>query len=363
MKRTSDGELVSRLLAWYARERRFLPWRAAPGTPPDPYRVWISEVMLQQTTVATVAPYFRAFVERWPTLNELVEAPLDEVLHAWQGLGYYARARNLSKCAREVSRRPGARFPDNEADLARLPGIGPYTAAAIAAIAHERRAVVVDGNVMRVMARLFAVRQPLPQASKRLRALAERLTPARRPGDYAQAVMDLGALVCTPRRPQCGRCPWARACLAHARGIAETLPRRAPKRVRPLRHGIAFLALTADGRALFRRRPEQGLLGGMMEVPSTPWRERPWSLAEARSRAPLAARWRALDGTVRHTFSHFRLELGVLAARTEPEPSRDADIWHPLERLGELALPTVMRKVVRHPRAAVNGDESPSARP
>ena len=360
---SSDGDLASRLLAWYERERRALPWRARRGVVSDPYRVWLSEVMLQQTTVASAEPYFRAFIARWPTLEMLAAARRGEVLHAWQGLGYYARARNLHSCAQEVSRRPGARFPDNEAELARLPGIGPYSAAAIAAIAFQKRAVVVDGNVIRVMARLFAVEQPLPGARQRLYALAERLTPEHRPGDYAQAVMDLGALVCTPRRPECGRCPWGRDCLAHARGIAESLPRRAQRRPRPVRHGVAFLALTADGRALFRRRPERGLLGGMMEVPSTPWRDEPWSMAEARGLAPLAARWRALEGAVRHTFTHFRLELEVLTGRPEAEPTAHAGVWHPLERVGELALPTVMKKVLHHAGAAFDLPDHAGRRP
>ena len=348
----------SELLTWYDRQRRKLPWRAPPGTRPDPYRVWLSEVMLQQTTAATVVPYFHAFVDRWPSLGALSKAPLEEVLHAWQGLGYYARARNLVRCARELSERLGGRFPEDEAELRALPGIGPYTAAAIAAIAFERRAVVVDGNVERVMARLFGVAEPLPAAKPRLKELAARLTPAERAGDYAQAVMELGATICLPRQPACGRCPWAAACVGRARGSPESLPRRTPKAARPRRHGVAFVALkgalAGAGELLVRRRPERGLLGGMTEVPSTPWRARAWRAAEARALAPLAADWRLVEGSVRHTFSHFHLELMVMtgwAAETQAAPP-DGTRWHPLGRLGELALPTLRKKVIRHARGA-----------
>ncbi len=335
------------LLAWYDRHRRALPWRGPPGARPDPYHVWLSEIMLQQTTTATVAPYFDAFRARWPRVEDLAAAPLDAVLHAWQGLGYYARARNLHKCARIVATGHGGRFPDTEQALAALPGVGPYTAAAVAAIAFGRRATVVDGNVLRVMARLFAITQPLPAAKAKLSALADSLTPAERPGDYAQAVMDLGATVCTPRSPACGRCPWAGACAARARGIAAELPRRTPKPPKPTRRGLAFWAVRADGAVLLRRRAESGLLGGMMEVPSTPWRAAGWTPAEARAHAPLAARWRPLAGVVRHTFTHFHLELGVLAARVDAAAAAADGVWCPPERFDRRALPTVMKKIAR----------------
>ena len=345
------------LLAWYDRHRRALPWRGAPGTRPEPYRVWLSEVMLQQTTTAAVAPYFGAFLARWPRVEDLAAAPLDAVLHAWQGLGYYARARNLHECARIVAARHGGRFPDTEQELRALPGIGPYTAAAIAAIAFGRRATAVDGNVLRVMARLFAVRQPLPAAKARLEALAatltDALTAAERPGDYAQAVMDLGATVCTPRDPACALCPRAGACVARAQGIAAELPRRAPKAAKPTRRGLAFWAVRADGAVLLRRRADDGLLGGMMEVPSTPWRAAAWAPAEARAHAPVAARWRRLPGVVRHGFTHFRLELGVLAAAVDGDSPADG-VWCRPERFGEHALPTVMKKVARHALAAAS---------
>ena len=345
------------LLAWYDRHRRDLPWRAPPGASADPYRVWLSEIMLQQTTTAAVAPYFRAFLERWPCLADVAAAELDEVLHAWQGLGYYARARNLHRCAREVVARFGGRFPDDEKALRGLPGIGAYSAAAIAAIAFGRPATVVDGNVERVMARLFAVSEPLPGAKRRLAALAARLTPDARPGDYAQAVMDLGATVCTPREPACAICPWRDGCMAAERGIAAGLPARSPRKPRPTRRGIAFWAVRGDGAVLLRRRPAKGLLGGMMEVPSTPWREAAWTVEAAARYAPPAleageAGWWLLDGLVRHTFTHFHLELGVLAARADGDAE---GVWCAEDRMGDHALPTVMKKVARLALAGAPG--------
>src|SRR5580704_7645564 len=241
------------LLAWYDRHRRQLPWRSPPGERSDPYRVWLSEIMLQQTTVVTVAPYFDRFVARWPTVSSLAAAALDEVLHQWQGLGYYARARNLHACAREVAERHGGRFPDDVAGLRALPGIGDYTAAAIAAIAFDRQEAAVDGNVERVVARLFAVREAMPAAKPRLRALARELVPALRAGDFAQAMMDLGATICAPRRPRCVLCPWRDPCAARESGFAEELPARAEKPERPLRHGIVFWLQRPDGAVLLRR--------------------------------------------------------------------------------------------------------------
>lgn len=337
------------LLDWYDRHARQLPWRLSPaqlrrGRRPDPYRIWLSEIMLQQTTVSTVGPYFRAFLDRWPAVVDLAAADLDAVLHAWAGLGYYARARNLHKCARAVAGEHGGVFPDTEAALRKLPGIGPYTAAAIAAIAFDRPAVVVDGNVERVMARLFAVDENSPAAKARLRALAEGLTPQARPGDYAQAAMDLGATVCTPRAPKCLMCPWQPECEAQALGIAESLPRRAPKAERPLRLGIAFWTVRSDGAVLLRRRPERGLLGGMMEVPSSDWAARgPADMVAA----PVAADWRELPGQVNHGFTHFRLELRVLAAQVRKNAKADG-IWVMPDALGDHALPTLTKKVVRH---------------
>ena len=305
--------------------------------------------MLQQTTVPVVAGYFERFLARWPTLEALAQADLDEVLHAWQGLGYYARAHNLHACARRLLSDHGGRFPAEEAALRALPGIGRYTAAAIAAIAHDRPATVVDGNVERVIARLRAVETPLPQAKPALYALAAALTPRERPGDYAQALMDLGASVCTPRNPGCVACPWQRACAGRARGLAEALPHRAAKKPRPLRHGVAFWLVRADGAVLLRRRPETGLLGGMIELPTTPWRDEPWELAEAAAHAPDRRPWEALPQTVRHGFTHFEIELLVAAAETGTRSDVDHDgIWCLPSRFSEQALPTLTRKLMRH---------------
>ncbi len=342
------------LFDWYDRHARRLPWRLSPaqtrrGKRPDPYRVWLSEVMLQQTTVVTVGPYFQAFLERWPTVVDLAAADLDEVLHAWAGLGYYARARNLHKCARVVTEEWNAAFPDTEEGLRSLPGIGPYTAAAIAAIAFDRPATVVDGNVERVMARLYAVEETLPTAKSRLHELAEGLTPRERPGDYAQAVMDLGATICTPRSPKCLMCPWQSSCRARVKGIEESLPRRAPKAERPLRQGLAFWTVRNDGAVLLRRRPERGLLGGMMEVPSSDWAARePADM----SQAPVAAEWRELPGRVDHGFTHFRLELTVLSAHVRKNAKAEG-VWVMPDALGDHALPTLTKKVVRHALAHV----------
>lgn len=342
----NPNALAADLLVWYDRHRRAMPWRALPGESPDAYAVWLSEIMLQQTTVATVGPYFERFLARWPTVRNLAAADLDDVLHAWAGLGYYARARNLHKCAKVVAADHGGRFPDTEAELLKLPGIGPYTAAAVAAIAFGRKATVVDGNVERVMARLFAVTDPLPASKSRLKELAESLTPDERCGDYAQATMDLGATICSPTNPACGICPWREACDAQAQGIASDLPRKSPKKERPTRYGIAFWLVAEDGSVLLRRRPEQGLLGGMMEVPSTDWRE--GALPENDTAgAPVAdADWQPVTGQVRHTFTHFHLELCVVTARLDSKPDLGG-VWCPPDAFGDYALPTVMKKVVR----------------
>lgn len=340
---------AAKLLAWYDRERRLLPWRAAPGQPADPYLVWLSEIMLQQTTVKAVVPYFHKFQRLWPNVEALAAAELDEVLRAWAGLGYYSRARNLHACARTVVARHGGRFPCSESELAGLPGIGPYTAAAIAAIAFGRRAAVVDGNVERVLARFGALRTPLPQAKAEVRHLAAAMVPEQRPGDFAQAMMDLGALICTPRRPCCAICPLADGCRGRALGLQAVLPYRAPKVERPTRSGVAFLLVAADGRILLRRRPDGGLLGGMMEVPSSAWREE--AVGDPILEAPLAAAWRRLPGTVRHTFSHFHLELAVYAGRCPAgtaAPAGGSWRWVHRRELANEALPSVMRKVIAH---------------
>ncbi|HEV2676598.1 MAG TPA: A/G-specific adenine glycosylase [Aliidongia sp.] len=350
-------DLAAAMLAWYDRHRRVLPWRAEPGRGSDPYAIWLSEIMLQQTTVATVGPYFRDFLSRWPTVADLAAADLDQVLHAWQGLGYYARARNLHACAKAVAGQHGGVFPDTEAGLLALPGIGAYTAAAIAAIAFDRPATVLDGNIERVMARLRRVEVPLPDAKPILRAHAAELTPRRRPGDYAQAVMDLGATVCTPRKPRCMLCPWERSCAAHRAGDAERLPLKRAKAARPTRHGVAFWAVRPDGAILIRKRAPEGLLGGLMEVPSTPWVEARWAATDALAHAPVTAEWRLLNGSVGHTFTHFHLELSILVGT--PTDTTDAGVWVRPERLGEHALPTVVKKLVKHALAGLKPPPTP----
>ena len=338
------------LLAWYDRHRRDLPWRAPPGQRQDPYRVWLSEIMLQQTTVVTVGPYFDRFVARFPDIRVLAAAPLDDVLHLWQGLGYYARARNLHACARAVVERHGGEFPDDPAALRDLPGIGDYTTAAITAIAFDRPLAAVDGNVERVMARVFAERQPLSGAKPRLRAHAQELVPPARAGDFAQAVMDLGAVLCTPRRPRCVLCPWRDDCAARALGIAEDLPLQAEKPERPLRFGVSFWLVRDDGAVLLHRRPERGLLGGMIELPSTPWREAPWTESEVIAAAPIGTAWTRLPGTVQHGFTHFRLELALLAGTTDHPPP---GIWATPAQFKEYAFPTLTRKLVKYAMSTV----------
>ncbi len=323
-------KLRKSLLKWYDCEGRDLPWRLRGGRP-DPYRVWLSEIMLQQTTVAAVAPYFTRFLERWPTVEALAAAPRDDVLGAWAGLGYYSRARNLHAAAQQMAVRG---VPQDEASWRELKGVGPYTAAAIAAIAFNEATNVVDGNVERVMARLRAVETPLPDAKAELRALASELVAADRPGDWAQALMDLGATVCTPRAPKCGACPWIGDCAAYASGAPETYPRRAAKAERPRRYGAAF-RIERDGAFWLVRRPDKGLLGGMAALPTTEWRDKKWTRAEALKHAPVAGDWKR-TGAVEHVFTHFALTLDVYSAETAP-PN---DGWW-----GDAStLPTVFKK-------------------
>ena len=340
-------DAARRLLAWYDANARVLPWRALKSERPDPYRVWLSEIMLQQTTVPAVKAYFEKFLSRWPDVEALASASLDDVLRAWAGLGYYARARNLYACARTVANTHGGRFPETEAELRNLPGIGPYTAAAIAAIAFGGRHAAVDGNVERVISRYFAIETPLPQAKPEIRERAQALVPERRAGDFAQAMMDLGATVCTPRQPNCTLCPWAQDCRGRIAGIAASLPRKAEKKAIPLRKGVCFWIERADGAVLLRRRPEKGLLGGMMEVPSTAWGPAPH---EPEREAPVTAQWQRLPGKVEHTFTHFHLELEVWRANgiRARKPEGDDYRWTPRQKLDGEALPSVMRKVVAH---------------
>ena len=343
-----ESSRSSQLLAWYDANARVLPWRARGTAVAEPYRVWLSEIMLQQTTVQAVKAYFEKFVALWPTVEALAAAPLDDVLKAWAGLGYYARARNLHACAKDVVSRFGGRFPATEEALRSLPGIGPYTAGAIAAIAFGGRHAAVDGNVERVISRIYAIETPLPLSKPEIRARAQALVPEQRAGDFAQAMMDLGATICTPRQPNCLICPWTEHCDGRISGLAPTLPRKAPKKAVPTRRGVAFWVTRADGAVLLRRRPEKGLLGGMMEVPSTQWAAR---VSEAEAQAPLAAEWRKLKGVVEHTFTHFHLELTVWHVEKviDGELRDDGDYrWTKREALDGEALPTLMRKVVAH---------------
>ncbi|MEM1420059.1 MAG: A/G-specific adenine glycosylase [Pseudomonadota bacterium] len=339
------------LLEWYDRNARLLPWRISPadrrkGVWPDPYRVWLSEIMLQQTTVAAVGPYFAEFTSIWPQVQDLAAADLDDVLRAWAGLGYYARARNLHRCAKHVTDEHGGRFPESEAGLMALPGVGPYTAAAIAAIAFDRSAVVVDGNVERVISRVFNIETPLPDSKPEIKKAAASLTPASRPGDYAQAVMDLGATICTPRRPACGICPWMADCAARRIGEPEALPKKKPKTAKPTRLGVAYLCCDAAGRVLLRRRPEKGLLGGMFGLPGTTWTEASPTADALRLAEPLDAEWRDLGVEARHTFTHFHLRLSLRGAVVAEPPSRDGDLWASRDELYDQALPTLMKKAL-----------------
>jgi A/G-specific adenine glycosylase len=346
-------DIASRLLAWYDVSHRDLPWRVPPqdlarGVQPDPYRVWLSEVMLQQTTVEAVKAYFRAFIERWPTVQLLAAASSDDVMKAWAGLGYYSRARNLKACAEMVAR-AGGHFPDTEPELRALPGIGPYTAAAIAAIAFNRPAVVVDGNIERVTTRLFSLATPLPQVKPEIGEIVERLVPAERPGDFAQAMMDLGATICTPKRPRCMLCPLREDCSALANGDPALYPVRKPKPDRPMRRGAAFIAVRHDGAILLRKRPESGLLGGMSEVPTTGWTARKDG-ATGTAAAPFAADWQHM-GRISHVFTHFGLELEVYRTGSGDEAPH-GHFWSAPDDIAGEALPTVMKKAIE---AAIPG--------
>ena len=340
------------LLAWYDAHARVLPWRTPPGQrpeapPPDPYRVWLSEIMLQQTGTATVAPYFARFLARWPTVTSLAAADDADVMREWAGLGYYARARNLLACARVVA---ATDWPRDEAGLRALPGVGAYTAAAVAAIAFARRAVVVDGNVERVVARLFAVEAPLPAAKRTLYDLAATLTPAARAGDHAQAMMDLGATVCTPRAPRCDVCPLAAGCAGRAGGEPTRFPVKAAKVAKPVRVGVAHW-IEVDGHVLLERRPPQGLLGGMLGLPGSAWTPRP--------QTPGSAMGASLLPAIRHVFTHFELHLTVAVARPAMRPGLPGE-WHPVATLAAAGLPTLFaRAAAAVLQARADAAESP----
>jgi len=323
----------SKLLDWYDRHRRELPWRAAPGQKPDPYHVWLSEIMLQQTTVATVKSYYLKFLGLWPDVNAIAGADRDVVLAAWAGLGYYARARNLHACAKIVARQYGGVFPHDADKLQKLPGIGPYTSGAIAAIAFDQPIAAVDGNVERVLSRYYAIETPLPVSKRLINQKAANLVPKQRSGDFAQSLMDLGATICTPRSPNCTLCPLNGDCQGLKRGIAASLPKKLPKKNRPMRYGKAFVVQRKDGAVLLRRRPEKGLLGGMLEVPCSKWIEGKTGAANI----------------IEHTFTHFHLVLEVIVTDTiEAAETRDPNshVWVQVDALASQALPTVMKKVL-----------------
>ncbi|WP_136660350.1 A/G-specific adenine glycosylase [Nitratireductor sp. XY-223] len=345
----ANQDITDALLQWYDRNHRTFPWRVSPadrkrGVTPRAYHVWLSEIMLQQTTVQAVRPYFLTFVERWPDVHSLAAADDDDVMKAWAGLGYYSRARNLKKCAERIVSDHSGRFPEDIAGLKALPGIGDYTAAAITAIAFNRHAAVVDGNIERVVARLFEVSEALPAAKAPIKDHMARLTPQHRPGDFAQAMMDLGATICTPKRPACGLCPLNLSCAVAGRDDAESFPVKPPKAERPVRRGATFVAVAGDGAVLLRKRPPAGLLGGMTEVPGSAWTARRDGELGPQA-APFAGNWK-MAGTIRHVFTHFELRLDVYRADFTERPALDGGWWSEPERLSGEALPTVMKKAI-----------------
>jgi A/G-specific adenine glycosylase len=336
-----NHHLHVKLLQWYDRNARVLPWRAISPARMDPYKVWLSEIMLQQTTVAAVKDYFLNFTRKWPTVEALAAAPLDDVLRAWAGLGYYARARNLHKCAGAVVSEHDGKFPDTLEALQKLPGIGPYTAGAIAAIAFDQPFAAVDGNVERVLSRLDAIETPLPDSKPQIKTRAQSLMTNHRSGDFVQALMDLGATICTPKSPNCIICPWTDECEGRKQGIAATLPRKQKKQKIPTRKGHAYLAISSDSCILLRRRPDKGLLGGMMEVPGSEWSEKP------ENAPPFNAQWKKQTGIVEHTFTHFHLEVTVwVSLNVERVVLDETYRWVQISEANEEALPTVMRKIL-----------------
>jgi A/G-specific adenine glycosylase len=335
------------LLSWYDRHRRVLPWRAAAGQTPDPYHVWLSEIMLQQTTVPAVIPYFGKFLTKWPQVQDLAAAPAEDVMQAWAGLGYYARARNLHKCAKFVTEELGGTFPDNQEHLKELPGVGDYTSAAIAAIAFNKPANVVDGNVERVMARVFAVTDPVPDSKPQLKKLAAVMAEgeAARSGDYAQALMDLGATVCTPSSPKCMICPVRDHCDGYKEGIAAELPRRKAKGAKPQKHGYVYWVSDPEGRILFERRAEKGMLGGTIGLPTSPWVDK----AMEKTHLPFILLGKESGVRVLHSFTHFDLDLqGVSLELPENQPVSGGDyFWVPAQEAAKLGIPTLFKKAVK----------------
>ena len=354
METSGTKPTARKLLAWYDRNRRELAWRALPGEPVDPYRVWLSEIMLQQTTVAAVTPYFEKFLGLWPDVESLAAASRDEVLAAWAGLGYYSRARNLHACADSICKEWHGEFPRTETDLLTLPGVGAYTAAAIASIAFGQPAAVVDGNVERVLTRQFALKTPLPKVKGEVKEQVAKLVPKSRPGDFAQATMDLGATICTPRSPKCPQCPWKASCQAFAMGTPEAFPVRPPKKAKPTRRGIAWRVWREDGAVLLEQRPEKGLLAAMWQTPTVEWKDESARAAFAAKRAtgsaPLNADWTRVPGLVLHTFTHFHLEIAVYEATVSRGENPERGQFVPPPNLEKYALPSVMQKVLAHGR-------------
>jgi A/G-specific adenine glycosylase len=337
--------IVVRALEWWDRCRRTLAWRAEPWETPDPYRVWLSEVLLQQTTAQAATPYYQAFIAKWPRVEDLAAAPIEDVMSAFAGLGYYSRARNLHGCAKEIARRGGT-FPSEEAELRALPGVGAYTAAAVAAIAFGRQTAPVDGNIARILARLLALEKPIARARGELAAAARGLAPSRRAGDFAQALMDIGATICRPRNPDCGACPLADNCAAFQAGVPEAYPRRDQAKVRPRRQGAVFFARRSDGAFLARRRPAYGLLASTIELPGTPWTNTGPN-GELASAAPVAAHWRRLPGEVGQIFTHFALSLTVYAADFEGGAPADC-FWVAPNAVSSAGFSSMMRKAIEH---------------
>jgi A/G-specific adenine glycosylase len=341
-----NSKLQEQLLAWYGRHRRVMPWRALKGKTPDPYHVWLSEIMLQQTTVVTVGPYFMKFITKWPTVKALAKAKLDDVLTAWAGLGYYARARNLHKCAQIITAEYNGKFPSSQQALMELPGIGPYTAAAISSIAFNQPAVAVDGNVERVVSRFFAIEEPLPASKETLRAHAAKLAEGNaHPGDFTQAFMELGATVCTPRKPKCGGCPWQKSCKARDQGIAEDLPRKTAKAKNPVRYGKVFWIQKNSEEFLIEKRTGKGLYEGLYQLPTTEWTQ-----DNTETEAHLydkQLRFKPLDVEVRHTFTHFDLVLEIWAARPGKRFNPHKGRFVSAAEIETYALPSLMQKVLK----------------
>jgi A/G-specific adenine glycosylase len=342
MKKQHDA-----LLEWYDSEGRNLPWRAKSIHESNPYHVWLSEIMLQQTTVATVIPYFLEFIRRWPTFQELSEACIDDILHAWQGLGYYARARNLHFCAKKLVLDYKGKFPETSEELIKLPGIGPYTAKAISAIAFNEQVLPIDGNIARILSRIYAILVPLPEGMSEIQKAANAFTPQIRPGDVAQAMMDLGATICKPKAPLCGRCPFQLTCKSYALGIAAELPLKNKKRARPQKYTVAYILKREDGAILLKRRPEKGLLGGMMGVSTSEWQFKKLKEADIEKEAPFVTKWKSLKKVISHSFTHFDLEIMVCCGNIcyKKAETLDGD-WVLPHHLSSYALPKLFKKII-----------------